>query len=57
MRILTALPSVDYQVAPIYKNFVLEADKCFEEAAAAKKNKKASTLYHLSNFVSNKKRK
>ena len=57
MRVLSALQTVDYEVPPIYKKFVMEADRCFERAAEAKKNKKASTLYHLSKFVADKSRK
>lgn len=57
MRVITALQTVNYEIPPIYKKFVMEADKCFERADAAKKNKKASTLYHLSKFISEKARK
>ena len=50
MKVLNALQAANFETAPIYK-YVMEADKCFEKAAAEKKKGKGSTLYYLSKYL------
>mmetsp|Transcript_21945 Transcript_21945/g.32048 ORF Transcript_21945/g.32048 Transcript_21945/m.32048 type:complete len:85 (+) Transcript_21945:139-393(+) len=54
MRVLNALEASDYEIAPLYK-YVKEAETCLEKARAEKKGGKASTLYHLTKYLSHKK--
>lgn len=54
MKILNALEASNFESAPLYK-YVKEADKCFEKARAEKKRGKASTLYHLTKYLQQKK--
>ncbi|GFH53510.1 hypothetical protein CTEN210_09986 [Chaetoceros tenuissimus] len=54
MKVLNALEASNFESAPLHK-FVIEADKCFERAKLEKKRGKASTLYHLSKYLQQKK--
>jgi predicted nucleotidyltransferase component of viral defense system len=51
---LNALEASNFESAPLHK-YVKEADKCFEKARAEKKRGKASTLYHLTKYLQQKK--
>lgn len=51
---LNALEASNYEAAPLYK-YLKEADKCFEQARLEKKKGKASTLYHLTKYLEQKK--
>lgn len=54
MKILNALESSDYEIAPLYK-YVKEADACMEREKAEKRKRKASTLFHLTKYLVQKK--
>lgn len=54
MKVLNALEASNYEAAPLYK-YLKEADKCFEQARLEKKKGKASTLYHLTKYLEQKK--
>ena len=47
---MNALEASNYEIGPLWE-YVKEADKCFEEAKIAKKQRKASTLYHLTKYL------
>lgn len=50
MKVMNALEASNYEIGPLWE-YVKEADKCFEEAKIAKKQRKASTLYHLTKYL------
>ena len=54
MKILNALPAANFEVSPIYK-YVKEYDDCMERVEDERKKGKASTLYHLSKYLVQKK--
>lgn len=54
MKILNALEASNFESGPLHK-YVIEADKCFEKAREEKKRGKASTLYHLTKYLQQKK--
>mmetsp|Transcript_13854 Transcript_13854/g.23037 ORF Transcript_13854/g.23037 Transcript_13854/m.23037 type:complete len:91 (+) Transcript_13854:177-449(+) len=54
MKILNALPAANFEVSPIYK-YVKDYDDCMARVEAERKKGKASTLYHLSKYLVQKK--
>lgn len=54
MKVLNALEASNYEAAPLYK-YLKEAENCFEKARMEKKKGKASTLYHLTKYLEQKK--
>ena len=54
MKILNALPAANFEVSPIYK-YVTDYDDCMARVEAERKKGKASTLYHLSKYLVQKK--
>eukprot|EP00543_Licmophora_paradoxa_P001131 CAMPEP_0202449484 /NCGR_PEP_ID=MMETSP1360-20130828/8215_1 /ASSEMBLY_ACC=CAM_ASM_000848 /TAXON_ID=515479 /ORGANISM="Licmophora paradoxa, Strain CCMP2313" /LENGTH=80 /DNA_ID=CAMNT_0049067423 /DNA_START=117 /DNA_END=359 /DNA_ORIENTATION=- len=55
-KVMDALQAADYHIQPIYK-YILEADECFDRTRREKKKPKATTLYHLSKYVDQRKNK
>jgi hypothetical protein len=53
---MDTLPSANYLIQPIYK-YVKAVDDCIERGKAERKKPKATTLYHLSKYVDQRKHK
>lgn len=55
-KVMDALHAADYYIQPIYK-YVKAVDDCVEKLREERSKPKATTLYHLSKYVNQRKHK
>jgi hypothetical protein len=55
-KVMDALHAADYYIQPIYK-YVKAVDDCVDKLKEERRKPKATTLYHLSKYVNQRKHK